>query len=135
MAYHEQQNGQSKETFRLIGGRHVRADGTTIMRGDTCHITQREAQIFGDKFELVLPTRASDMDITVEDSVARKSDEYEEVDVSAATGQAEITRDDFSSQKAFDFWEKNGSLDLSGVQRTGHAGRTYSLADVKKATA
>lgn len=150
MTYHPRQKEQSKETFRLVGGRHVRPgpEGragirTTIERGDTLHLTQREADFFGDKFQLVLPETAHDVKLTMDEDAADEAapeaeaateemEEEDEVDVRAVTGQAGLSRDDFSSQKAFERWANAGKPDMSGSQRSGHGGRTYSVTDVKK---
>jgi len=149
--YHKRLDGQSKEVFRLAGGRHTRpkspdrpVDRNYIERGDTLHITQREADMFGDKFELVLAEKAKDMTLTIEEDdtvveeVQTDEDEedtsgFEEVDVSTATGQGPLATDDFASPKAFKRWRDEGEPDLTKSPRTGHNGRTYSLGDVKKA--
>ena len=167
--YHERQKGQSKEVFKLVGGRHVRpastgktGERTTIMRGDTLHLTQREADFFGDKFQLVVaPISAS---VTIDEDEEREieeqrradataaaerrkaaieekavsakkttDDDDENIDVSGATGHGgKLLRADFSSQRAFVMWENAGEPDLSGTPRTGHAGSTFSVSDVKK---
>lgn len=142
--YHKREKGQSKETFRLSGGRHTRphpggraGDRVTMERGDTCHLTQSEADKFGDKFELVLPTKASDVELTVEDETTdppeATTDDDDEVDVSKATGQGGPSRDDFASLRAYETWQKGGEPDLAQTARSGHNGRTYSVKDVKSA--
>lgn len=145
--HHGKQKGQSKEIFKLIGGRHTRPaligkERIVIVRGDTLHLTQKEADHFGDKFQLVQPKIATDIDLTVDDEEAveetvvedtdnEATTEDEEVDISKVTGMGPLDRDDFASVKAHSVWEKNGKPDLSQVARSGHSGRTYALKDVK----
>ncbi len=77
--HHERQRGQSKEIFRLRGGTHVRRDKTghvllRIRYNDTCHITKKEAEKFGDRFEVVeLPVTADD--ITIPEGEEENADE------------------------------------------------------------
>lgn len=164
--YHKREVGQSKEIFRLKGGTHVRRDkkGHVLVRirfDDTCHITKREAEKFGDRFEVVeLPITADD--ITIPDGEEISEDEAQlkkavesstsdaPIDIGSLEGMGKITpsepnppptppasaalsREDFSSDAAFDKWEGSGHPDLSSIPKSGHNGTTYSVKDVKSA--
>ncbi len=93
MAHHERKKGQSRERFRNIGGRHVRRDPetgerTTVLKNDTLHLTQKEADAFGDKFEMVTETPANS--VTIDDD----EDEEEEEPEAESEEQEEEADDD-----------------------------------------
>lgn len=163
MAHHERQKGQSKERFKLVGGMHTRrvrkkgekTEVIRIRRGDTCHITRREAENFPDKFELIrkpvtIEASFDDDEETATDSAVVTSTETtddsdestgttddlgtEESETTTTGGAAgPLARDQFSSDPAFELYEELDNPDLSTIPRTGHSGRTYSKGDVKKA--
>jgi len=121
--YHKRQKGQVADVYEMLSGRHTRrgrGDRLHIRAGDTCHPTEQELEKFPDKFRLVPEKRAK----VVVDDEEIDDDENENDD-------DELTRDDFSSASSYKLWLKNDQPDMSGVDRTGHGGSTFSKKDVE----
>lgn len=148
MTYYKRETGQTKETYRLIGGSHSRllSDGTRIriVKNDTLHLTKNELASFGDKFSMVANTATA----TFDDDVAQEKPKTSAPltsensdDQSAGTDKQADSNDSgdqgngpdvqsFTTPNVYEAWVLAGKPDMT-VPKTGNKGTQWSKKDLE----